>query len=218
VNREWLIDILRNSRLSCRRREDLNDPFEGQFRAKYLRGKETTIQYKEDGTHFTTMGIWEELNQKSEELKTLNEKIKNKRICSLTDSFKNMLLWAHYADSHRGVAIEVDIPEEDAKKITYFSKKLPVLLHGPNSKIEEREAERALTSKSNHWDYENEYRILVEGDFYDLKTRVKKVYCGAAMNQDILESLRSEFSTIKFIKMELLDKSPWIREERKKQV
>ena len=33
------------------------------------------------------------------------------RIASLSATPTNFLLWSHYADGHKGVAIEVDIPD-----------------------------------------------------------------------------------------------------------
>lgn len=82
-------------------------------------------------------------------------------ICSLTTEIENLLMWAHYADSHRGVALIFNMHNElahfDAIPVRYqeqFSRISPstyaidrMLFYGP-------------LHKGADWRYENEWRIL----------------------------------------------------------
>jgi len=67
--------------------------------------------------------------------------------------------WAHYAENHRGICWEFDIPEHILQKIEYL--KVPISLK------EEGEGWRdnlvkATLCKYEGWSYEKEYRILVD--------------------------------------------------------
>src|SRR5262249_39812283 len=78
------------------------------------------------------------------------------RLCSLAGNCTNILLWSHYADSHRGLCIEFDTSVEHfgvAYKVKY-ERDYPVLdLH---SGLELA----ALLYKSDVWQYEEEYRMI----------------------------------------------------------
>lgn len=74
------------------------------------------------------------------------------------------LLWAHYADGHRGVALMYDSSERPVrgwKNYEYLpvvysdSREVDVLKLGFHNAFV-----RALTTKSTHWSYENEYRLV----------------------------------------------------------
>ncbi|HEX9883282.1 MAG TPA: DUF2971 domain-containing protein, partial [Desulfobaccales bacterium] len=83
-----------------------------------------------------------------------------------------ILMWSHYANGHRGVCLQFD-PINDALlanrmlfgqalKVIY-SEKRPVLNIIDIGKP--KEYQKALLTKSNHWDYEKEWRIIkTEGE------------------------------------------------------
>ena len=90
-------------------------------------------------------------------------------IFCLTEDFDNLLMWAHYADNHRGGVIKflpvraVDSPLLVARKVTY-SKQIPtvdfVSLLGDTfaSSLAIRDA--ITLTKSLDWQYEKEWRIV----------------------------------------------------------
>jgi hypothetical protein len=45
----------------------------------------------------------------------LDDLLATMRVCCFSKSHDNLLLWAHYADSHRGLCLEYDITEEQSK-------------------------------------------------------------------------------------------------------
>lgn len=85
-------------------------------------------------------------------------------ILSLCDAPDNMLLWAHYADEHRGAALEIDVGEltlsevgsdnvqclaeviYSDKRVDYIAERMPLWM--------------TLVYKSGAWAYEREWRLL----------------------------------------------------------
>lgn len=72
----------------------------------------------------------------------------------------DILMWSHYADSHSGVCLEFD--EEcplmmQAQKVIYSEFRRPI-----NRYLDSHSAmaEKALQTKSSHWEYEEEWRSL----------------------------------------------------------
>lgn len=82
---------------------------------------------------------------------------------------KEPLLWAHYADRHRGIVLEFDYDEtsERLEKIIYSKNR--VVLDIPNYKLPHftqgefvQFAQKMVTQKSLGWKYEQEYRLHVD--------------------------------------------------------
>ncbi|MCH7989143.1 MAG: DUF2971 domain-containing protein [Planctomycetes bacterium] len=86
-------------------------------------------------------------------------------ILSLTERNDDILMWSHYADEHKGICIEfrTDIDSSffvKAEPVAY-SKKYPqlnLLEVVTNEKI--RAAAPWMLTKSVHWKYEREWRVL----------------------------------------------------------
>jgi hypothetical protein len=90
------------------------------------------------------------------------EFIKTIGIYSLSEKNNDILMWGHYANAHKGLCIEFDKSQINilfglVLKVNY-SDKYPIVntfdLDNPD------EFRKALLTKSNHWDYEQEWRIL----------------------------------------------------------
>ena len=101
------------------------------------------------------------------------------RIGSLTTELKSNLMWAHYADSHRGFCVEYDFKDVDVNQ--YLTHPMPVLYSNLRPQFpyelwlketEERNGEHfeklrkeillALLTKDVAWEYENEWRIVMD--------------------------------------------------------
>ncbi|HSU56298.1 MAG TPA: DUF2971 domain-containing protein, partial [Candidatus Dormibacteraeota bacterium] len=94
-------------------------------------------------------------------------------ILSLSATEKNLLMWAHYTSAHEGFLIEFDpsnsffqspnkTPALDfgmITEVTYSKIRLSVDLGEPNTAI--------LTTKSDEWAYEGEWRIFQHVDDCD---------------------------------------------------
>ncbi len=114
----------------------------------------------------------------------------------------NLLMWAHYADSHKGFVLEFDTEDEqfrrlgDLHPITYDTNR-PVL--DPVKQI----TFDIYLRKSLDWQYEHEYRLvrplqecekrsLVAGEFYFVpmpRSCVKAVYLGTRMNEALAKQI-----------------------------
>jgi hypothetical protein len=133
------ISILSLQRLKVSKIGDLNDPFE--FLAVDLldkRHRNAVHSFKEDLDR--THGI----------------------LC-FCSSFTNPLVWAHYADRHRGVALGFDIPDEKAIKINYTEERPTVEFDERLQKIvnSEKVLNHLIGTKFRDWQYENEIRMYV---------------------------------------------------------
>lgn len=91
------------------------------------------------------------------------------------DISKEILMWSHYADSHKGIRIFFDTSKMKLKgtslfKIVYIPERLlldPLELKISGEPIHEI-FNKVIESKSDIWEYEAEYRLLV---FYKMCTR-----------------------------------------------
>lgn len=78
-------------------------------------------------------------------------------ICKKRD---DILMWSHYADSHRGVCLEFDGMSKfmaHAHKVRYRQSREPIRAYHDT---ELQMMEKALLTKSDRWAYEDEYRLL----------------------------------------------------------
>jgi hypothetical protein len=128
-------------------------------------------------------------------LKEMND---NVGILSFSESIHEPVLWSHYADSHRGIAFEVDIITPKLRKVKYTNER-PVI--DPRWINDQNEESRLLDilkkfwyRKSPGWAYEKERRVAIELNtcrtsngmfFLDIPTdylNLKRVILGARCN------------------------------------
>lgn len=155
-NFRFFIDIIMKNRLYAAKYVDLNDPMEGQY--YYNKG---------------------ELDKSM--LRKISSDKGDLRLCSLSRKKDNELMWSHYAEGHRGVAIglTVDNNKYDVRPIQYTG------IHYLNGRQIEQDTPREILShKLNVWSYEEEERVFVTDKFY-VDVEVKELITGRAMsNQD----------------------------------
>lgn len=127
---------LRRSRLS--RYGDLNDPFElfaADMGEKRLRSAIRAMRQ-----HFNqTQGI----------------------LC-FSRKWDNPVLWSHYADKHRGIALGFDIDDRFVVEIDYSDQRLPMEFvdNDPASGVTQAYVNRLVRTKYKHWIYEDEVRLV----------------------------------------------------------
>ena len=158
-NFRFFIDIILKNRLYAAPYFEMNDPMEG----RYL--------YPPNST-----GLDEDIRRL---IKGEKEKIK---ICSLSSDPENELMWSHYAEGHKGVAIGVKVNEQKyrVKPIVYDG--LHTLgMHNmhPDAAID------ILSHKLNVWEYEREVRVFTSGGKTTIDVEVTEVIFGrSTSNQD----------------------------------
>src|SRR5580700_220230 len=77
---------------------------------------------------------------------------KNNGLLCFSRHWHNPVLWAHYAESHRGLCLGFDIPDEIQQAVTYVEK--PIKLTHLDYEI----ANKMAFTKYDHWRYEEEVR------------------------------------------------------------
>jgi hypothetical protein len=96
-------------------------------------------------------------------------------------------MWAHYADSHKGVCLKFDILEDTsffspAKKVIY-TKNYPEYdyLSNKNDFVNQM-----FLTKSDEWDYEGEVRVLKasKGNFKFNENSLKEVIFGCKASEN----------------------------------
>lgn len=92
-------------------------------------------------------------------LKAMRSQLAQKRgmLCFST-TWRDPVLWAHYADKHRGLCIGFELPEghEQFRKVEYVPKRLPF----PKSPTV-NDTRTILFTKYDSWKYEKEVRVFL---------------------------------------------------------
>ena len=167
-NIEQSLDIINNGRLYCAPWDKLNDPMEGIFYFRY-------------GAKFTN--FW-----KKHYMDVVSEKAKI-RICALSRTLKSPLLWAHYANGFKGLAIELQFSLQSISiKDVSYSEDIPEINLTDNFDPYQS-ALSILTNKLRHWEYEDEVRVIQNQEYYILENPIKSITVGNRMNTSLRESL-----------------------------
>lgn len=154
ICRDRTMSIFRENKLYMPFYHVLNDPMEAYYEASSLTASQI------------------------QELKSTKQAI---RICCLSKSHTDMLMWSHYGDGHKGCCIEVEV-----NPISSPACKRRVIKYVPNIQAPQgcNSYERSidiLRKKLLPWQYEQEVRFLrnsaIDNDEY-LKVNIKKVYLG----------------------------------------
>ncbi|WP_223668938.1 DUF2971 domain-containing protein [Kangiella shandongensis] len=188
------IDSLKNNKLWVAQPESFNDPLDCNLTTK---GSTDFSTFKEENIRDATKrlyknydlsnGLWlldakiiqgietwakgEDYTPQKPHFLSLIEKRVNKFgvQCFCKNGLTNPLMWAHYADNHKGFCIEYEYnPREVAccqggKFAMYpvsYTSKLPKFSLNEVVFAPKEMTEKLLATKSTHWAYENEYRLI----------------------------------------------------------
>ena len=179
--------------------ESLNDPFEGQIVPQY-KGitREKVLNLYPDLKEISGFNDidWQSESVKSYILEkftpTMKENLKKYGVFCASSDCNNELLWAHYADSHKGICIGFDakkLEEIAGYKIlpVYPLNKRPEVEFSADGSHHEDYIIKMLTTKSNVWEYEHEYRMIA----FNPKNRqlccfgaIRKIYLGCRIEKN----------------------------------
>ena len=101
---EHTLDILLNERLHCAPYDELNDPFEGVFLS--VAHIPRNMAFSNDAR--TWIRLWGASYCQITKIIGKYPIPGGTRVCSLSASLSDVRLWSHYADGHKGIAIEID--------------------------------------------------------------------------------------------------------------
>ncbi len=189
-----LIDSLVRGYVYFASPEQLNDPFDCQINiAKSL----SSAIDKSTGKSKQKL---KRLKSAQAQFDALNKKLSNSGIFSCSHnmhskSLRQPLLWTHYADSHKGVCLVYNIPEEYVLSepmaavpviyksnplIGFFIKWAKSSKKMSNHEFIDELAKMYLSIKDKWWSYEDEYRLIREnpGEFQLDRSYLKFVCYG----------------------------------------
>lgn len=137
TSEKYALQSMRDFRLKLALLEDMNDPFELMaLEARSLQDRSFFKQLKAD--MHQSVGV----------------------LC-FSRSWRNPVLWSHYADKHRGICLGFDIPDEHILKVDYRTTRLKAELEDRDTPPGEKNiATRLISTKYSHWRYEDEVRLL----------------------------------------------------------
>ena len=138
--------------------------------------------------------------------------IEGLHILSLTNSFRNKLIWSHYTDSHKGVCLTVKVPNNLVYPICYSTKRIYEdsdidNIISSSTRITKKSEEKDFSPlskdkkiayiKDKKWIYEKEYRVVFDKTdeagliYHDgkwfMSVRIKNIYLGANFNKNETE-------------------------------
>ena len=163
--------ILENNSLWFSSPNDFNDPFDCQivpntnntleeietFLKNNSEGKIDEKQLKDIAKEaFETPGKWKSIIEN-----TFDNIINKSGICCFTKDERNLLMWSHYSESHKGICLKFDI----LKDPDFFVYPLPVNYRDDYPDYNHLGNRQTLVndivlSKSKDWIYEQEIRVL----------------------------------------------------------
>lgn len=138
LNEQYGLAAISNQTLKVSRLKSLNDPFE---------------YYHIDTDNYGTRSVLKgRLNKTNKELGL---------IC-FSRNYTNPVQWAHYGDSHRGICLGFDIPDENLFEIEYIKQRTSALEFKSSLDLKGHDYIRYMLSKKHeHWQYEEEVRSIV---------------------------------------------------------
>lgn len=192
---DFTLDILLKERLYCARHQDLNDPFEGLF---------STIEYRGGGlarplARPLASSLTSSLtgDKPTVVVKSLNElpSLRNVRVCSLSSEMADIRMWSHYAASHTGCAIEIDIVESPILHPVEYASGVRKLADGLD---DDSPASDVLAFKTDHWAHEKEHRFITTEEYVSITGQVTAVMLGLRVSkphrEQILKIAENRFS------------------------
>ena len=177
------LEIIKSGTIKFTSPLEFNDPFDSR---PYITPESIELIFSERPDLFKRAGKElglspaKRLQSKGKLLTTLRKNVlsgnfqhnllKDTGIVCLSRAALNILMWSHYADSHRGFVVEFAIPKfgtrQDAKQavdllvsfpVVYRTKRPHVSL-GSNGDF--RNIEESILTKSVDWEYEAEERVI----------------------------------------------------------
>lgn len=160
------IDDLINKRIKVSTLDSLNDPFELKpYLAFKARGRYNQVR--------------EEINKKC-------------GLLCFSEDWRESLLWGHYADKHRGIALGFEI-NENIKKVEYVLEREKIELTKDEANNEKLFLDKLAYKKYKNWEYEKEYRMWIKledckkedkGFYFEFNNNlvIKKIILGCKFN------------------------------------
>ena len=89
---------------------------------------------------------------------------KDKGLICFSKTWENPVLWGHYGDKHKGIALGLEVEKSVANRVIYSNKliDIPVDPITHRARPDEKLVNSILRTKSKDWRYEDEWRVFFE--------------------------------------------------------
>lgn len=190
----------------------LNDPWETIVKSEKFQKQSKSIGW------LLNQKRKEALSKVQDALTKLLEALKKAGIYSLSGNVLDEILWAHYANGHKGFCIEYDLDKLlNSYSGTFFSFPIIYTKNPPNIELKdissknEELIKKLAGYKSQRWSYEKEYRITTNfsGPYYYEYDALKSIYFGLRMENDFKDLIMKKLKGrgVKYYQVEQVDKS-----------
>lgn len=176
-----------------------------------------------DPMEFRLMDEYGAINSRNEKIDA-TQRLKNRNllskiisdigvVCYSLTYGDNNLMWSHYGDSHKGMCLVFDVPKINGEtppgiyEVIYVDHfKLPIIELNYNDNTLNEEVLKIVTTKSNDWKYEKEYRQIFPSKkgYVEYPGQLKQIIfgCQCAKNDiDLVISLvRNKYEKIRISK------------------
>lgn len=204
----YTMQIFTDSFVKYTRPIDFNDPFEScflvsfeaSFEKQYSFIKNVIINSKYDqaykdsqllGLNKETVAQTIDLMNKQENRRISNSIREKQLVFSLSEVYNEIVMWSHYADSHRGICIEFDSECLDFGRDTFleyvdYSDSYPCIYPiESDGKLNAAITEKILFHKFKRWEYEQEWRYVLPNDGVEVKRFPSNALTGVILGHAI---------------------------------
>lgn len=190
----------------------LNDPWETIVKSDKFQKQSKSIGW------FLNQNSKNALSKVKDALLNVLEALKKAGIYSLSGNVLDEILWAHYANGHKGFCIEYDLDNLlNSYSGTFFSFPIIYTKNPPNIELNDissknQELIKKLAGyKSKRWSYEQEYRIITNFSgphFYEYEA-LKSIYFGLRLDNGYKDLIMKKLKGrgVKYYQIEQVDKS-----------
>jgi len=221
---QYLFELLLDNTLWCSKPEHFNDPFDLKFKLEIeIPEEEKLRRLNQKWDDIINSGPYfidkEKVN--AEYLPIVNspefdsgvrqivlDAIQELRVCCFSKQYQHILMWSHYASGHKGVCLGFDIESTQNLSLipVNYSNKYPIVK-------DVHEARIGLATKSKHWKYEKEVRLINFSGFGKVGFRpdsLKEVIFGAKTDEETIARIKkilkaNGYSNIKLKKAEIMN-------------
>jgi hypothetical protein len=138
MKEKWAREALKLRRLKLSLLDDMNDPFE--LLAVSLVDRQDRVDFRQ---------LRKELSQEI-------------GVLCFSRSWSNPVLWSHYGDRHHGVCLGFDVPDHALTEVDYQLERFTANDGNRSDETSVKElADKLLTTKFEHWRYEDEVRVVL---------------------------------------------------------
>ena len=202
---EYLYDSLRNSTIFFSSPGNLNDPFDCQIDI------DRCLSNSIDESEGATKAYLEILKKLPKFSPSLQRALTSVGICSFSLTLVDPLMWAHYADNHRGVCLMYrfgeDFFQDERHKIIgvvpveygtsplrdWFKTVAPTLGEPASRSMGIEMCKKFFTVKGECWNYEREIRVIREtpGPFEIPRDSLAQICFGLRTSAEVKTAVRS---------------------------